>query len=574
MPYFSYTHSQGSPASRRRRVLGNPKSPAHSASQSKHLRNIDVLEPSLGTTSIFSSSSSSSSGLPLSTLIPPAVNVLPTELLTYIFALCLPSTLSVPTPSTAPLLLCQICAFWRRLARGTPLLWVRLDLGNIRPPAISTYPVEHSSKSSNGKLPLNLTSLVHLYTTLALPIPLREFRIVVSRYRWAGVKTDWERGMREWTVERPLLNRSDISSRPSTPSDLHIRLSARDVLENVLLRSGACERMLSLDVEMDDLEDIPRIEYDGPTSSPSHNFSHLHSLNLRLPHLALSDLPFSIDSFLPIPTQLRIAVNHIQMALGWKSSDGHGWGCAFGDPLSVQELKEVEVDTPWVALVPSRYVSPSRPASPFRLSLLPYGQLTRLTISRPIPRWLFRALLVECTCLQSLCASVVHYHRDTGVGGEVQEGGDDGLNAECYEAFGVDPIEFAWHESDAVDTQGRSGDGGGLDRRGEMWVLQCMEEMRLTLGARLTQDERVWVRRVRRAARVAGHSTTLAAGLVVGGRAMERGDDGVGSWKDIEFVGEMDASAENEAVVECTLGGFGFIIGRFGTLHVQFSDKA
>ena len=49
---------------------------------------------------------------------------LPVELWAKIFLLCLPDEEFVtPNPQQAPLLLCQICSHWRRVAVGTPLLW-------------------------------------------------------------------------------------------------------------------------------------------------------------------------------------------------------------------------------------------------------------------------------------------------------------------------------------------------------------------------------------------------------------------------------------------------------------------
>ncbi|KAJ6631562.1 hypothetical protein B0H10DRAFT_1687893, partial [Mycena sp. CBHHK59/15] len=48
----------------------------------------------------------------------------PTEVLDLSFQMCLPQTDYIsPDSLTAPLLLCQICRAWRRLALATPLLW-------------------------------------------------------------------------------------------------------------------------------------------------------------------------------------------------------------------------------------------------------------------------------------------------------------------------------------------------------------------------------------------------------------------------------------------------------------------
>lgn len=54
---------------------------------------------------------------------------LPVELWAKIFLLCLPDEEFVtPNPQQAPLLLCQICTQWRRVAVGTPLLWNTLSI--------------------------------------------------------------------------------------------------------------------------------------------------------------------------------------------------------------------------------------------------------------------------------------------------------------------------------------------------------------------------------------------------------------------------------------------------------------
>ncbi|KDR75654.1 hypothetical protein GALMADRAFT_211132 [Galerina marginata CBS 339.88] len=54
---------------------------------------------------------------------------LPVELWAQIFFLCLPPDDFVkPDPHDAPLLLCQVCSAWRRVATGTPLLWSTLSI--------------------------------------------------------------------------------------------------------------------------------------------------------------------------------------------------------------------------------------------------------------------------------------------------------------------------------------------------------------------------------------------------------------------------------------------------------------
>ena len=54
---------------------------------------------------------------------------LPIELWAQIFVACLPIDDFVrPNPREAPLLLCQVCSQWRKIATGTPLLWSTLSI--------------------------------------------------------------------------------------------------------------------------------------------------------------------------------------------------------------------------------------------------------------------------------------------------------------------------------------------------------------------------------------------------------------------------------------------------------------
>jgi hypothetical protein len=57
------------------------------------------------------------------------IDKLPVELLGEIFIRCLPDIyFFLPRPTIAPMLLCQICGYWRRVALATPKLWVRLSV--------------------------------------------------------------------------------------------------------------------------------------------------------------------------------------------------------------------------------------------------------------------------------------------------------------------------------------------------------------------------------------------------------------------------------------------------------------
>jgi len=56
-------------------------------------------------------------------------NRVPIEILTEIFLFCIPDDpLNHRQPDTtiAPMLLCQVCSYWRRVALNTPVLWVYL----------------------------------------------------------------------------------------------------------------------------------------------------------------------------------------------------------------------------------------------------------------------------------------------------------------------------------------------------------------------------------------------------------------------------------------------------------------
>ncbi|KAJ7125149.1 hypothetical protein C8R44DRAFT_132692 [Mycena epipterygia] len=58
---------------------------------------------------------------------------MPVEVLEIVFGLCLPQTdYILPDPLQAPLLLCQICSSWRRVALVSPLLWCSLSLNMHR----------------------------------------------------------------------------------------------------------------------------------------------------------------------------------------------------------------------------------------------------------------------------------------------------------------------------------------------------------------------------------------------------------------------------------------------------------
>ncbi|KAJ6554681.1 hypothetical protein B0H19DRAFT_1377464 [Mycena capillaripes] len=75
------------------------------------------------------------------------ISKLANELLSTVFVLCLPSTppdviymyvpaLNAPSPTTAPLLLCNVCHHWRAVAIDLPVLWKSLDTENLSHPEL------------------------------------------------------------------------------------------------------------------------------------------------------------------------------------------------------------------------------------------------------------------------------------------------------------------------------------------------------------------------------------------------------------------------------------------------------
>ncbi|KAJ7503012.1 hypothetical protein B0H11DRAFT_1854229 [Mycena galericulata] len=82
----------------------------------------------------------------------------PVEVLELIFAMCLDGEYVRPAPLKAPLLLCQICSSWRRVALVMPPLWTSLSLHlDRRPGAWKTFLETWMGRSGNGPISLSLT---------------------------------------------------------------------------------------------------------------------------------------------------------------------------------------------------------------------------------------------------------------------------------------------------------------------------------------------------------------------------------------------------------------------------------
>ncbi|TEB23832.1 hypothetical protein FA13DRAFT_1397898 [Coprinellus micaceus] len=337
--YLSYDTTNWSPKgkARARRALDdiNPNSYLQSSSKSTtdDPPHHTPLTPSITSSSIVGLASLASHPS-IGPTPQPRINALPTEILTSIFLLCLPTRSDIPTSAVAPLLLCHVCDYWRRLARATPFLWLDLDLGEVRPgimrrrvvvrddddeevmvnaymaetlgdapgtstvdPTVTTNATsllrDYSySRLRTGQLKLHtlaLPSITEHFASLSHPLPLRSLKLDVSRFRW-DVKTDWERRTRSWVVERlvpePISGETrrvtihqyryrNVSS-PSIPGEeeegyYYELISARDVLESVLFAGGGFvgESVGRLDVSIDDLDDLPRVQVRGSFPPPN-----------------------------------------------------------------------------------------------------------------------------------------------------------------------------------------------------------------------------------------------------------------------------------------------------------------
>jgi hypothetical protein len=319
---------------------------------------------------------------------------------------------------------------------------------------------------------------------------------------------------------------------------------------------------------------------------------------------------------------------------------------AFCHPRIVPNLRKVEVDAPWAALVPGSYTSPSSrrrgqhsdalpPSSGLAnlvalytsllrthawtgfdaLSIVPYAQLTELTIveARPIPVWLLRALLVECVALKVGIVGIVKFTPPPpsmslgaggiGVGGGLLGGGmnvnvngagmgadeDLGMNAECYRAFGGDPVRRAL-SIQALGPQRNSIPGtfvypninqdpipptaaSGTDD--ETWWLPHLEELTLRFGCTPRGEEGAWVKRRREFERERWGPAVGAASVFqhqVGTWGTGRRDEAeeTTTWRDVVALeGERILERAEEDVVESALGGFDF--GRECVVRVGFA---
>ncbi|KAJ7513061.1 hypothetical protein B0H11DRAFT_2268038 [Mycena galericulata] len=116
------------------------------------------------------------------------VLTLPPEITTGIFMHCLPtSTLPSPSPSTAPLLLAQVCQQWRQIALDMPRLWRSLafiDSSSVeilkiwlsRAGSLPLHYSLHCSSPSRADAILDTSILyAHQWQDVSLAIPLMSF---------------------------------------------------------------------------------------------------------------------------------------------------------------------------------------------------------------------------------------------------------------------------------------------------------------------------------------------------------------------------------------------------------------
>ncbi|KAJ7513071.1 hypothetical protein B0H11DRAFT_17236 [Mycena galericulata] len=162
-------------------VQGNPRTPEDARLQLRgRLSELDSLIAALTAERDILRAKSDSIIYPVLTL--------PPEITTGIFMHCLPTaTLPSPSPSTAPLLLAQVCQQWRQLALDTPWLWRSLafkDSSSVeilkiwlsRAGSLPLHYSLHCSDPSRADAILDTSILyAHQWQDVSLAIPLMSF---------------------------------------------------------------------------------------------------------------------------------------------------------------------------------------------------------------------------------------------------------------------------------------------------------------------------------------------------------------------------------------------------------------
>ncbi|KAJ7279654.1 hypothetical protein C8J57DRAFT_1464963 [Mycena rebaudengoi] len=126
---------------------------------------------------------------------PESVPPLPNEITAEIFLLCLPDFATAPEPSSAPLLLGQICKQWRGVALSTPRLWCSLTLSKL-----VSLDLIHDWLERAGSVPLSLhirsRSIGYIHPT---------FMPIIFRYgtRWETLDFDEPRHLAGFTTSTP-----------------------------------------------------------------------------------------------------------------------------------------------------------------------------------------------------------------------------------------------------------------------------------------------------------------------------------------------------------------------------------
>ncbi|KAJ6454378.1 hypothetical protein C8R45DRAFT_601914 [Mycena sanguinolenta] len=215
---------------------------------------------------------------------------LPFELRSKIFCLCLPSDGRVrPSPTTAPLLLAQVCKHWRAVALATPELWSSVffefspdppyaDLGSL-------YGYELPTHST--------TALVDLWFTRSSGYPLS-----------ITLHCDWRTGLPHGLMDI-------LKTRSAQWIRMEVSLSRRAMLElNSVSGPFPCLRILAIDTN----ESLPH-DFSLNTNLYTHSCAPA-LVSLRLPGLSENVYPFPEEVASPLLTTLELGFGNSADAVG------------------------------------------------------------------------------------------------------------------------------------------------------------------------------------------------------------------------------------------------------------------
>ncbi|EAU87088.2 hypothetical protein CC1G_05777 [Coprinopsis cinerea okayama7 len=325
------------------------------------------------------------------------IHSLPPEILAYIFLLCLTDASHLPTPYRTPLLLCQVCRYWRYLSERIPFLWMNLEVA-VTPSRKPHSPISNSQpsisfpghvhvapptcqpfRSSAHLIPLSRAHwITRTWLANAYPLPLSSLKLKVSRFA-SGFRTDWESseaydGFCQRVLEVVLgLDGGWVSGGKITED--HAMGFVLD--EGYGSRGPGIER---LELEVDYLTDIP-----GCVSARQVKWIHTRPLTTLV-------LRASYQSYLDDPRHSS------QFAAMHHSISPFSSACA-------PQLQDVTLDVPWPELVSfndNPYHIPFDPLFHANLSpLFNWEKLTSLSILQPIPVHIWRLLLSRSLSLET-----------------------------------------------------------------------------------------------------------------------------------------------------------------------------